>query len=555
MASISSMDDSYQELSGEEATSVPHPAASVPDLLDEHQHDMAQLATWRLKETHYRPRPFCQPEINTQMRRVLVDWMSDVADDFKFLSETLFLAINYLDRFLGSQAVPRNILQLLGVTCLWLAAKYEEVNPPTSYELANATDGMCDPKQMAGMEKALLSVLEYNLGCPTSLSFLHHYIHVQLMPQVSAMHPNAALHDQGTTTPSGKHTHSTSSSFAHTPSAPSSVPSTSAPVDSTPCTGNPQPRTSAAAAARPAHAGCSTPAGAEHFCRMAEVLLCVELLDPSYSQNLPSVSAAAALYASSLLFRQPALVPAIFALSKASPEVITELGTKMLSAMYRVQQAGQRIACLRQYLEWQSSVASLSTPPHTRPVPVAAATPCSVPRLPPPPPPPPPSPHSIPPPRHSLPYTLQPLRPTTPSRPTQHGRRRDSPGAAAFPSHRSHGPTSLLRGPPTPRVAVCKPSVHASVPSVRASKPDVHASTTLVQASKPDAQLASAVVQRLSRPPIPPIPTFAMLHGQAPHPPSSAEAPSRKRILTRSAAAAAVVAALSHATAESLNLD
>lgn len=46
------------------------------------------------------------------MRRVLVDWMSDVADDFHFLTETLFLAINYLDRFLGSQKVPRNILQV-----------------------------------------------------------------------------------------------------------------------------------------------------------------------------------------------------------------------------------------------------------------------------------------------------------------------------------------------------------------------------------------------------------------------------------------------------------
>lgn len=73
-------------------------------------------------------------------------------------------------------------MQLLGVTCLWLAAKYEEVNPPTSYELAVATDGMCDPRQMAGMEKAVsdsLSVLfaffqhqhvqqSLNTSCPLS---------------------------------------------------------------------------------------------------------------------------------------------------------------------------------------------------------------------------------------------------------------------------------------------------------------------------------------------------------------------------------------------------
>lgn len=60
------------------------------------------------------------------------------------------LACSYL-----TVSLCRFPVQLLGVTCLWLAAKYEEVNPPTSYELAVATDGMCDPRQMAGMEKAV----------------------------------------------------------------------------------------------------------------------------------------------------------------------------------------------------------------------------------------------------------------------------------------------------------------------------------------------------------------------------------------------------------------
>lgn len=170
----------------------------------------------------------------------------------------------------------------------------------------------------------LLSVLDYSLGCPTSLSFLHHYIHVQLMPQVSAtMHPvPQTTHN---TTPSGKLNHP--SQRVHTPSAPSPVPAFSDASHSTPCAGCPQPHT---ASAPSSHASQTAPAGAEHFCRMAEVLLCVELLDPSYSQHLPSVSASAALYASSLLFRQPALVPAIFALCKAPSDVVKELGTVRL---------------------------------------------------------------------------------------------------------------------------------------------------------------------------------------------------------------------------------
>lgn len=185
----------------------------------------------------------------------------------------------------------------------------------------------------------LLSVLDYSLGCPTSLSFLHHYIHVQLMPQVSTtMHPGPQTAHN--TTPSGKLNHP--SQRVHTPSAPSPVPASSDASHSTPCAGCPQPHT---AAAPSSHASQTAPAGAEHFCRMAEVLLCVELLDPSYSQHLPSVSAAAALYASSLLFRQPALVPAIFALSKASSEVVKELGTVSLLGLPFPLTTGASLAC------------------------------------------------------------------------------------------------------------------------------------------------------------------------------------------------------------------
>lgn len=168
----------------------------------------------------------------------------------------------------------------------------------------------------------LLNALGFSFGCPTSLSFLHHYIHVQLMPQVSAtLHPGPQ--QEHNATPSAKANHL--SQQVHTPSSPHETSPTSTQSDSTPAAACKQPH--AAAPAASSHASRTTSYGAEHFCRMAEVLLCVQQLDPSYSQHLPSVSAAAALYATSLLFRQPGLVPAIFVLSKASAEVISELGS------------------------------------------------------------------------------------------------------------------------------------------------------------------------------------------------------------------------------------
>ena len=47
------------------------------------------------------------------------------------VSDTLFLAVSCIDRFLSIQNVPRSQLQLVGVTCMMLASKYEEIYPPT----------------------------------------------------------------------------------------------------------------------------------------------------------------------------------------------------------------------------------------------------------------------------------------------------------------------------------------------------------------------------------------------------------------------------------------
>lgn len=54
------------------------------------------------KERQFMPNPFYmskQQNINTKMRSILVDWLVDVADEYKLKDETLFLTINYIDRF------------------------------------------------------------------------------------------------------------------------------------------------------------------------------------------------------------------------------------------------------------------------------------------------------------------------------------------------------------------------------------------------------------------------------------------------------------------------
>ena len=63
-----------------------------------------------------------QVDINKNMRSVLVDWLIEVAEEYKLTQQSLFLTINYIDRFLSCMSVLRGKLQLVGASCMLVAA-------------------------------------------------------------------------------------------------------------------------------------------------------------------------------------------------------------------------------------------------------------------------------------------------------------------------------------------------------------------------------------------------------------------------------------------------
>lgn len=105
-----------------------------------------------------------QPEITQTMRAMLVDWVIEVhvhMTRFHFSIETLYLTINIVDRFLSLVTVPKRKLQLVGITAMLMASKYENnsLAPEVDY-FAFLSDRTYSPEQILSMEKIILRILE-----------------------------------------------------------------------------------------------------------------------------------------------------------------------------------------------------------------------------------------------------------------------------------------------------------------------------------------------------------------------------------------------------------
>lgn len=113
-----------------------------------------------------------QKEITPRMRIILLDWLLSVHVRFKLLQETYQLCIDLIDRFLQVRAVARDQFQLLGVSCMHVAAKYEEIYPPTVEDYVYVTDNTYTAQQVREQEKNILKFLHYRISRPLTIQFL-----------------------------------------------------------------------------------------------------------------------------------------------------------------------------------------------------------------------------------------------------------------------------------------------------------------------------------------------------------------------------------------------
>lgn len=93
--------------------------------------DTRVLAGPKPSQEKYTPTVYMhtQMDINCKMRAILIDWIVEVHLKFKLADPTLYLTCHIIDRFCMQENVHRSKLQLVGVTALLIACKYEEIFP------------------------------------------------------------------------------------------------------------------------------------------------------------------------------------------------------------------------------------------------------------------------------------------------------------------------------------------------------------------------------------------------------------------------------------------
>merc|ERR1712141_210343 len=113
------------------------------------------------------------------MRTILLDWLIEVCEVYGLHRETFYMGTDFFDRYMSKTFnIPKNKLQLIGVTCLFIAAKIEEIYPPKLQEFAFVTDGACSEDEIIQMELVVLKGLNWGLSPMTPNRWMKTYMQV-----------------------------------------------------------------------------------------------------------------------------------------------------------------------------------------------------------------------------------------------------------------------------------------------------------------------------------------------------------------------------------------
>ena len=114
-------------------------------------------------------------DATNRKRQVLLIWVFEVSFRLKHSSATTFIAVSLIDRYLSCVTVPARYLQLVGVTALYIACKFQEIMFTSASELAHYTNKACTKEDIIRTERRMLRVLNFQVNAPHGYEFLERF--------------------------------------------------------------------------------------------------------------------------------------------------------------------------------------------------------------------------------------------------------------------------------------------------------------------------------------------------------------------------------------------
>ena len=114
---------------------------------------------------------FSRKQITPCMRAILGDWMIEVADNFLLKRETLHLGISIVDQYLSLCSVTKPELQLVGLCCLFIAAKVEEVFAPRAHDFLQVAGNVYSFEEMVYTERLILVKCRWRISHATLINW------------------------------------------------------------------------------------------------------------------------------------------------------------------------------------------------------------------------------------------------------------------------------------------------------------------------------------------------------------------------------------------------
>ncbi|RLN14347.1 hypothetical protein BBJ28_00022632, partial [Nothophytophthora sp. Chile5] len=154
------------------------PGVYCPGLVDEYACSIYENLRTREERYHVTEDVFArQTSVRPKMRSVLVDWLVEVHQRFELEPQTLYLTVNYVDRFLAHTPVKSQRFQLVGVAALLIASKFEEIYPCDMDDLLYICERSYSKTDLIQCERDMLNAFKFNLAVPSVTSFLGYFLH------------------------------------------------------------------------------------------------------------------------------------------------------------------------------------------------------------------------------------------------------------------------------------------------------------------------------------------------------------------------------------------